>query len=880
MAPPPELLPPIGHLLKLEKDVKKKIAEKEHQMRVTFFFLNLHKLGNPLLPHKKNYRTRWSSPLQMHRCWRHLNGRIKPPRLEIHTRLIKKKCHLKKERVRKRGRRKEEGAFPAHPPDVASNGIDERREETTHRGSSNSEHSIKLIREIKLESSNSVLSLAQSSDVRYLLAGLDSGALHIYDFAYAEKGTGKKLPTKQMRKCPIKSSSYKEHIFLAHRGALTNVQFSKVQGGLFLTVGMDKKIKIWKIRNGDKHHSNKSQTNNSFNLSFICEGAFDEHIAKCMFHPSVQNSIIIALSNGVIKIANIVAKRGADNNLTRSGKTTRIFKKWTARFTAKWEDKSYAEFCSATGMSSHLCSNNCRMLTKNNFQSVDIVGMATKQEEKSYEKNFLKNMNRLRKKKKKKFQLVVASQMLANFPICTLAVQKKKNFLFVGMCNGVVSVYTDKYELRRELLCRSKRAACAEISQICSIDFEENLQLIIITSAPSRVSIFDDKDFFLIYKCGGHMNCAKLLEVKAFLKFRGVGGENVANSGSVSLPTTRRQFPPNDATRSDVPPNVSGNKDQFEAQHRLITPPGMPNVEMDFKIIAPVGDGQITISNFTLCLLGKYGSLPDPPSEFYEHSKKRVKNFFWPKLRKPRGVPPEEENVPLGGTTPRKEKSHTSMRSFLSNTTRRARPTGKSFLRVAKRNFLEGSPSVESHKGEACATLRNLPDWHSCMSDSWGEKTGSTFAKKRTHRCVKKERPLCKSGGHSEYFLPSGEDKISASSISDEFLCHAYGDVYKSMVRGDPHGRALHDPGNGKKKCNLLQKIKKVLFSKNNSITNQNGFSPVHKMEEASPHRKSPSCSAEEEGDGRSSKATVSKCFLIVTGGSGDIRIFLCRETG
>ncbi|KMZ87421.1 WD domain, G-beta repeat domain-containing protein [Plasmodium vivax Brazil I] len=790
MAPPPELLPPIGHLLKLEKDVKKKIAEKEHQMRVTFFFLNLHKLGNPLLPHKKNYRTRWSSPLQMHRCWRHLNGRIKPPRLEIHTRLIKKKCHLKKERVRKRGRRKEEGAFPAHPPDVASNGIDERREETTHRGSSNSEHSIKLIREIKLESSNSVLSLAQSSDVRYLLAGLDSGALHIYDFAYAEKGTGKKLPTEQMRKCPIKSSSYKEHIFLAHRGALTNVQFSKVQGGLFLTVGMDKKIKIWKIRNGDKHHSNKSQTNNSFNLSFICEGAFDEHIAKCMFHPSVQNSIIIALSNGVIKIANIVAKRGADNNLTR---------------------------------------NNCRMLTKNNFQSVDI---------------------------------------------------KKKKFLFVGMCNGVVSVYTDKYELRRELLCRSKREACAKISQICSIDFEENLQLIIITSAPSRVSIFDDKDFFLIYKCGGHMNCAKLLEVKAFLKFRGVGGENVANSGSVSLPTTRRQFPPNDATRSDVPPNVSGNKDQFEAQHRLITPPGMPNVEMDFKIIAPVGDGQITISNFTLCLLGKYGSLPDPPSEFYEHSKKRVKNFFWPKLRKPRGVPSEEENVPLGGTTPRKEKSHTSMLSFLSNTTRRARPTGKSFLRVAKRNFLEGSPSVESHKGEACATLRNLPDWHSCMSDSWGEKTGSTFAKKRTHRCVKKERPLCKSGGHSEYFLPSGEDKISASSISDEFLCHAYGDVYKSMVRGDPHGRALHDPGNGKKKCNLLQKIKKVLFSKNNSITNQNGFSPVHKMEEASPHRKSPSCSAEEEGDGRSSKATVSKCFLIVTGGSGDIRIFLCRETG
>ncbi|GAB65784.1 WD domain G-beta repeat domain containing protein, partial [Plasmodium cynomolgi strain B] len=118
MASPPELLPPIGHLLKLEKDVKKKIAEKEHQMRVTFFFLNVHKLGNPRLTHKKNYRTRWSTSLQINKCRRQRNGRIKNTHLEIHTLLIKKKCHLKKELVRKRGRRKEEGAFPSHPPDV------------------------------------------------------------------------------------------------------------------------------------------------------------------------------------------------------------------------------------------------------------------------------------------------------------------------------------------------------------------------------------------------------------------------------------------------------------------------------------------------------------------------------------------------------------------------------------------------------------------------------------------------------------------------------------------------------------------------------------------------------------------------------------------
>ncbi|EUD68034.1 hypothetical protein C922_01646 [Plasmodium inui San Antonio 1] len=279
MAPPPELLPRIDHLMKLEKDVKKRIVKKEHQMRVTLLFLNVHKLCNPLLTHKKDYRTR----------------------------------------------------------------------------------------EIKLGSSNSVLSLAQSSGVRYVLAGLDSGTLHIYNFAYAEKGTGKELPTENMRKCPNDS--------------------------------MDKKIKIWKIRNGDKQPLNKSHTNKKFILSFICEGAFDEHIATRMFHPSVHNNIIIPLSKEVIKIANIVARKSAANNLTRSGKTTRIFKEWTARFTANSEDKNYTEFSSATGMFSHLCSNNCPMLTKNNFQSVHKIRMISKEEEKFYEKNFLKNMNRLRKKK-------------------------------------------------------------------------------------------------------------------------------------------------------------------------------------------------------------------------------------------------------------------------------------------------------------------------------------------------------------------------------------------------------------------------------------------------------------------------------------------------
>ncbi|EUD68033.1 hypothetical protein C922_01645 [Plasmodium inui San Antonio 1] len=213
------------------------------------------------------------------------------------------------------------------------------------------------------------------------------------------------------------------------------------------------------------------------------------------------------------------------------------------------------------------------------------------------------------------------------------------------MCNGIVIVYTDRCELQGELVCRSRRAACANISQIYSIDFEENLQLIIVTTAPNRVSIFDDKNVFFIYKCGGHINCTKLEEVNTFLNSRRVGGENAARSGNASLLTALRQFPPNDASHSDIPYNTRGSKDRFGAQHRLMNPPWMRNVEMDFKIIAPVADGEITISNFTLCLFGKD---------------------------------------------------------------------------------------------------RNLPNSYRCMNESWGQKTGSTFANRRTHHWDKRKSPFCK----------------------------------------------------------------------------------------------------------------------------------------
>ncbi|CRG99421.1 hypothetical protein PRELSG_0718600 [Plasmodium relictum] len=893
-------------LLKLENAVEKKICEIENEMQNIFSFLNVNnKLYSSCLSYKKNSLTKKPAfYLNRYRKDKKKNNQ-RQKNLVIHSFLIKKKTQLKKEYANKKKLIKEEKNINKNLTIIQNrissciyNIYDEREIKVKCKKKKKCNHSVKLIREINLKNKNCVLSLAQSKDMNYLLAGLDNGTLYIYDFSKEDINNNH---NKNVMTYSNFNKNYNDNFLLIHDGAIINIQFSNTNEKFFFTVGIDKKIKIWKI---NKNICFKDiEEVSKVNLKFVCEMKFNYHITNCIFHSNIKDTLIIGFINGIIKIVKLAKnyEEKFKSNIIEIEKKKNIYFNDYMNNPIINSNKSFFNYFTENSFNNshnnnffNNSNNNCCNNKKNVFRK--------SYNKNFFETNFLENMSNLKKKKKKIYELSVTKQIRTKFPICALAVSIYKNLLFVGMCNGIVNIYTNNYEFKKELICRSKKGIYSKGKQVSSIKFNENLNLIIVTTLDNRIRIFDKKKLFLIYKLKGYNNCSLSFESKIFVSvinsrknnnknydiYKKIYNKNYKAYEQIYNKEKKKKY--YKVNSSFLRFNTINTNKNIE-NNDLVDFTKSNNFKKNFKIISPSDSGKIYMWNFSLSL-EKDNTIPTLGSQ-YIYSKNSM-NFFCHNLKKKNSRQQyfmHNKDISVR-TNNSKEKfanniqirsnhlqeymqNHTSSNIHFSSTQailKKKKSINKNnFFQKIKKNFFKKSSSLNSKKKEQI-NFNNIIKFHKYTN---GEGYHFSISKLIDKHKRKKKKKI-KSLNNLDYFISHENKKISASYISNEFFY---------IQNNSNEKKSLYEKRVDNSKINFLQKIKNTL--KNKKKNNTNKYSLFKKYEHSFHDNIScckTSCSKNMSFQKNNNENSISKDmhlqkhFLIITANGNCIKIFMCYE--